>query len=81
MLETFDAEMLAHYAKMCGIILARSHAKQLGHCTICGYLGSGDQFDNAMAGFAMAYADQAERDYDALKSAVKIGKIKAYRDA
>jgi uncharacterized protein (DUF2252 family) len=81
MLETFDAEMLAHYAKMCGIILARSHAKQLGHCTICGYLGSSNQFDDAMAGFAMAYADQAERDYDALKSAVKIGKIKAYRDA
>ena len=43
-------------------------------------LGTSDLFDEAMANFATTYADQVERDYAALKTAVKIGKIKAYRE-
>ena len=42
-----------------------------------GYLGTGDQFDRAMATFADTYADQNERDYAALKHAVDSGKIPA----
>jgi uncharacterized protein (DUF2252 family) len=79
--ESFDAEMLSLYAKICGRVLARAHAKGGDQAPISGYLGSAsDQFDEAMADFAVAYADQAERDYAALKAAVKNGKIKAYQE-
>jgi len=43
--------------------------------TISGYLGTEDNFDDAMGKFAIAYADQAERDHAALKAAVRSGKI------
>jgi uncharacterized protein (DUF2252 family) len=73
--ETYDAEMLSIYAKACGWTLARAHAKAGDPWTISGYLGSGDRFDNAMGKFALAYADQAERDHEALKAAVRSGVI------
>ena len=79
--ETMDSEILSIYAKACGRVLARAHAKTGDQATISGYLGSSDQFDEAMADFAVAYADQAERDYAALKAAVKNGKVKAFREA
>ena len=74
--ETMDVEALTHYARMCGWALARAHAKAggLGQ-KISGYLGNTDNFDEAMGSFAVAYADQTERDHAALKSAVKAGKI------
>lgn len=34
---------------------------------IASYLGAGDSFDRALASFAEAYADQIERDYNALR--------------
>jgi uncharacterized protein (DUF2252 family) len=77
--ETFDAEMLSIYGKACGRVLARAHAKTGCQSTISGYLGTSDRFDEAMADFAVAYADQTERDYAALKTAVKRGRIKAYQ--
>jgi hypothetical protein len=40
-------------------------------------LGAGEAFDNAIEGFADDYADQTERDYDALKAAVKSGRLEA----
>ena len=48
---------------------------------ISGYLGTGGRFDEAMGGFALAYADQAERDHHALLAAVKAGKIAVLREA
>ena len=45
---------------------------------VAGYLGSSDQFDEAMGDFAVAYADQAERDHAALKAAVRKGEIEVY---
>ena len=42
---------------------------------IAGYLGKSDVFDKAIARFAIAYADQAERDYAKFKRAIDIGKI------
>ncbi len=47
---------------------------------IAGYLGKSDEFDEAIGKFAVAYADQAERDYAALKAAVSKGKIKVFRE-
>ncbi|MDH6230792.1 uncharacterized protein (DUF2252 family) [Mesorhizobium soli] len=75
----FDAEMLDAYAQACGWVLARAHAKASeASATISGYLGSSsDEFDTAMGKFAVAYADQTERDYAALKASVRQGKIVA----
>ena len=65
------------YGEMCGWTLARAHARSGDRVAIAAYLGSGDVFDNAMADFAEAYADQNERDFAALASAVKAGRIAA----
>jgi uncharacterized protein (DUF2252 family) len=83
LVETFDAEVLGVYAMLCGWVLARAHSKVCNaSSTISGYLGSSsDAFDEAMGKFAVAYADQAERDHAALKSAVKKGKIAVYQEA
>jgi uncharacterized protein (DUF2252 family) len=80
LIETFDQELLDLYARMCGGVLARAHAKSAEIAQIVGYLGNGDQFDEAMANFAVAYADQAERDHAALKAAVRKGQIEVYRE-
>ncbi|HVN69788.1 MAG TPA: DUF2252 domain-containing protein [Candidatus Binatia bacterium] len=78
--ESFDAEMLEVYARACGWNLARAHAKSGDPWTVSGYLGKGDAFDEAIAAFAKAYADQAERDHGALKAAVRSGKIEVYTE-
>ena len=57
--------------------LARAHAKSGDAATISGYLGKSDAFDQAIGEFALAYADQNERDHAALVAAVKAGRIKA----
>jgi len=81
LVETFDAEMLTVYAKACGWALARAHAKSGDSTTISGYLGAKDNFDEAMGSFAVAYADQAERDHATLKAAVRAGKIEVLTEA
>ncbi len=75
LVETYDAEMLSIYGKACGWVLARAHAKAGDPWTISGYLGRQDEFDEAMGRFAVAYADQAERDHAALSAAVRAGTI------
>jgi hypothetical protein len=62
---------------MCGWTLARAHARSGDRVAIAAYLGKGDVFDRAMANFGEAYADQNERDYQALRDAVKAGTIAA----
>jgi uncharacterized protein (DUF2252 family) len=82
LVETFDSEMLDLYAQACGWVLARAHAKASEiSATISGYLGSSsDAFDLAMGNFALAYADQAERDHTSLKAAVRNGRIVAINE-
>jgi hypothetical protein len=77
LVETFDSALMNAYAVACGWVLARAHAKASGlTATISGYLGvSSDEFDVAMADFAVAYADQTERDHAALKAAVRQGTV------
>ncbi len=76
-IETFDRGALESYGRACGWALARAHGKSGHPWLIAGYLGKGDQFDEAMGDFALAYADQAERDHALLKAAVKAGDVKA----
>jgi uncharacterized protein (DUF2252 family) len=74
LVETYDAQMLSIYGEACGWVLARAHAKAGDPWAISGYLGrKSDQFDEAMGKFAVAYADQAERDHAALRAAVRAG--------
>ena len=68
---------LQRYAEVCGLTLARAHAKSGDAATISGYLGKSDSFDQAIGEFALAYADQNERDHAALVAAVKAGHLKA----
>jgi uncharacterized protein (DUF2252 family) len=70
-----DPADLAYFADACGRALALAHARTGDPATIAGYLGSSDSFDDAIAEFAKAYADQTERDYDALLKAIKAGRI------
>jgi uncharacterized protein (DUF2252 family) len=67
----------AAYGRACGWTLARAHARSGDAIAIASYLGKSDSFDQAMASFAETYADQNERDYQALKDAVDAGRIKA----
>jgi uncharacterized protein (DUF2252 family) len=75
--EGASAGQLQRYAEFCGWTLARAHAKSGDAATISGYLGKGSQFDQAMGEFALAYADQTERDHAALVKAVKTGRVEA----
>ncbi len=61
------------YARMCGATLARAHARWGDRIAIAAYLGKGDAFDRAIADFSSTYADQNERDYQALVDAVRSG--------
>ena len=83
LVETFNAEMLDVYARACGWALARAHSKVTEiSATISGYLGSSsDEFDEAMGKFALAYADQVERDHAALKTAVRKGTVPAIHES
>jgi hypothetical protein len=65
------------YGELCGWTLARAHARSGDRIAIASYLGSGDVFDKAVAQFAVAYADQNEKDHQALVDAVKSGRLTA----
>ncbi len=65
------------YAELCGWVLARAHARTGDPARIAGYLGKNDAFDKALEKFAVAYADQTERDHAALLKAIRTGRIRA----
>jgi uncharacterized protein (DUF2252 family) len=67
----------AAYGKACGWTLARAHARAGDRVAIAAYLGRSDVFDHAIAEFAETYADQNERDYQALQRAVREGQVEA----
>ena len=77
LVETMDPRAMTLYAQLCGHALAKAHARSGDAIAIASYLGSGDSFDRALAAFAEAYADQNERDYDALREAVASGRVAA----
>ncbi len=68
---------LIRYAALCAQTLARAHARSGDRVAIAAYLGSSKEFDHAIAAFAETYADQNQRDYDALGRAVDDGRIHA----
>jgi hypothetical protein len=72
-----DGSALMDYARVCGTLLAKGHARSTGATVLSGYLGKGDSADRAFARFARAYADQTEADHQALHQAVTSGRLPA----
>jgi uncharacterized protein (DUF2252 family) len=75
--ERMTPATMAAYGGLCAWTLARAHARSGDRIAIASYLGTNDVFDQAIARFAEAYADQNERDYEALQSAVSTGRVTA----
>ncbi len=75
--EVLSPGSMAEYGEFCGWTLARAHARSGEPALLSGYLGKSDVFDAAIADFAMAYADQTERDFERFKKAVRAGQVEA----
>jgi uncharacterized protein (DUF2252 family) len=76
-IEQMDPKAMATYGTLCGWTLARAHARSGDRIAIAAYLGNGNSFDRALVEFSKAYAEQNERDYQALNAAVNSGRIDA----
>jgi hypothetical protein len=75
--ETQTPQVMRAYAEVCGLVLARAHDKAGDAAMIAGYLGRLDHFDQAIGDYAVAYADQVEKDYETFVKAVRSGRLKS----
>jgi uncharacterized protein (DUF2252 family) len=75
--EAMIPAVMAFYGRACGWTLARAHARSGDRIAIASYLGNSDAFDRAIVAFAEAYADQNERDFEALEAAISSGRVTA----
>jgi uncharacterized protein (DUF2252 family) len=75
--EDMDPPAMRAYAQLCGQTLARAHARSGDRIAIAAYLGKSAAFEEAIAEFAGAYADQNERDHASLAAAVRAGRVPA----
>ena len=66
---------MPQYCELCAWAMALAHSKSGDAAMITGYAGNSDELDKAMVRFAVAYADQTEKDYKALAAAAKSGRI------
>ncbi|MFF2185200.1 DUF2252 domain-containing protein [Streptomyces sp. NPDC058155] len=71
------ADQVDDYARMTGALLARAHAHSVDPRLVAGYCGKSEELDEAVAAFAVAYADRTEADHAELVTAVKNGRIAA----
>jgi uncharacterized protein (DUF2252 family) len=78
--EKFRRTEMRLFARWCGYALALSHARSGDPAAMSGYLGKGDAFDEALATFSVAYADQTEKDHAAFARAVRKGQVEAEFD-
>lgn len=75
--EFLTGEPFEFWGWVCGVLLARAHARNGDIAKIAGYIGKADAFAGALAEFAEAYGDQTERDHAALVEAVRSGRVAA----
>lgn len=68
---------LDDYGRMTGALLARAHSHTADAAVISGYCGRSEALDEAVAAFAVAYADRSEADHAALVAAVRSGRLAA----
>lgn len=76
-LDSLDAKGLEHYGELCGRALAKAHARSGDRHAIATWLEAGKVFDQALEGFGLQYADQAEQDYRLFMQAIKEGRMGA----
>lgn len=75
LVDLFSPGMMTQYAEICGWAVARAHARSGAPAQISGYLDRSDAFDQAIAAFSIADADQSERDHATVKKAVRSGRV------
>jgi len=78
LVELFTPSVMNQYGELCGWALAAAHARSGDAAKIAGYLGKKEDFDEALADFSEAYADQNELDHKALVQAVQKGRLEVY---
>ena len=76
-IEEMTPDALVFYARICGVTLARAHARSGDPIVIAAYLGKKDRFDQSITDFSERYADQNERDYEAFIHTIKSGRLDA----
>ena len=76
-LEVARPDDLTLYGRLCGAALARAHARAGQPALLASYLGSSTAIDEALAGFALAYADQNDRDYESFLNGIRSGRVRA----
>ena len=76
-----EGKGLLQYAEVCGELLAKGHARSGDPCMLSGYLGNTDRFDKALVDFAVDYADQTTRDFEAWLKSIRDGKVKVVKPA
>lgn len=73
--------VLGDYLELCGTVLAKAHARSGDPARIAGYLGQGGDLPEALASFAIRYADQTTRDWKTFKAAIAAGALEAWDPA
>jgi len=73
--EDLTGRGLTEYARMCGEVLGKGHARSGDACVLDGYCGGVEKLDNAIAEFAVVYADQSTADCELFANAVKKGRL------
>ena len=76
-IEIMKPANLKDYAGLCGRVLARAHARSGDPAVLTGYMGKSTAFEDALAEFGVAYAEQNERDHACLVDAVRSGRLEA----
>jgi hypothetical protein len=76
-IEIMKESNLKGYARLCGMALARAHARSGDAAVLTGYMGKSTAFEDALADFSEAYADLNEKDHAALLKAIRDGRVEA----
>jgi uncharacterized protein (DUF2252 family) len=76
-LDDASPEGLTLYGRLCGAALARAHARAGQPALLAGYMGKSAAFDDGLAAFAVSYADQNDRDYEAFLEAIRSDRVPA----
>ncbi len=79
--EELNGERLAEYGRICAELLAKGHARSGHPVAISAYMGASDKAQRALLSFAVAYADQVEKDHTAFRKALRQGKLKIKDEA
>jgi uncharacterized protein (DUF2252 family) len=74
-LAALDEAALADYAAHCAWALARAHARAGDPRPVAAYIGAGSALVDAIAAFAVAYAEQTARDHALFVTAAAAGEL------